>query len=59
LPLQSAPVGKTVVLDWIDAHPHESFLAIVTIGEIFKRHPSPSRRETKRGLMRWVKYPYF
>lgn len=42
------------VLDWIDAHSHESFLSIVTIGEIWKGIHRLPEGKRKRGLMRWV-----
>lgn len=50
----TAKLPEPRVLEWIDAHAHESMLSCITLGEIWKgihRLPEGKRR---RGFVRWV-----
>ncbi len=45
---------ETNVLEWIDAHAHESLLSSVTLGEIWKGIHRLPEGKRKLGLKRWV-----
>ena len=42
------------VMNWIDAHAHESVLSCITLGEIWKGIQRLPAGKRKRGLMGWV-----
>lgn len=42
------------VLEWIDAHAHESMLSCLTLGEIWKGIHRLPEGKRKRGFVRWV-----